>query len=254
MKDNQNAFFLLTAIGELSESTIAEAKLPVPKREQKNALRSFRRPISLVASIALLAAMALTVIVGPGLYSRKTHIIDKSAYTVTLSYAVHSAMHTLRESGVFAVLTQADLIDNVEKPYYQVKLSAKDGTYDCTVDAQNGQVMHIAHKLPDPTQAEDDDPDPAYDSDTDGGNTDSDNYDDDYYDDDGADGEGESVEDRANDFISGIEADAMRKAEEIADAYRQVGSGNHSVTDGVTGGVSGNSSPDPQGPIAWDIN
>lgn len=148
------AAFLLEAIGEISESTVAEAKQP----QAKSPVITFRRP-ALVAAFVLLAAAA-GVLLTLGFYrsggAPSISPPSESAGIVSMDDAINAAMQSLRETGVKATLTRASLMSNAPQPYYLVKLSAENGSYDCSVDAESGQVLEITYSLP-PTETQSND-------------------------------------------------------------------------------------------------
>lgn len=147
---NSSAVFLLEAIGEISESYVAEAQAPSEIRNQRISLRAYRRPAVIAASFILIAVIALSVTLG--MRGRQENTPDPSStpdeqmtHTVTVDDAVNAALTTLSETGIKATLFQAKLISDIDHPYYLVRLAVRDGVYDCSVDAQSGAVTEITY-------------------------------------------------------------------------------------------------------------
>lgn len=130
MKDKRTAFFLLEAIGEISEETLAGC-------ERVRELRLSRVAAAGIAA-ALVLAIALALIIGWGVPGAAP------PDGVTMQIAVDTARDTLMERGITADLSQASLISNGEEPYYLIKLSDGKGVYNCSVDAHSGVVLDIA--------------------------------------------------------------------------------------------------------------
>ncbi len=150
MKNNP-ADLLLQAIGEISEETLAEVKLPA--RRKKLAL--MRTAAGIAAALVLIFAVTAAIMIAVGTDRDPPTAPPSSAVdspdgtrtdTVSVGVAVDAAVNSLRESGVAVKLSEASLISDNEQPYYLVKLSTDDGIYVCTVDAQSGSVTDITYQ------------------------------------------------------------------------------------------------------------
>lgn len=144
---NENTLFLLSAIGEISDSVVSEAK---PARSAKAPAR-MRRVAVLAASIALLLAVSAALIFGVGTGREAapptSPAVDTAEDTVSMDYAVKAAMDTLTKSGTSPRLIMARLVTEKDQMYYVVKLGTEDGTYDCTVDARSGKVTEVSYDI-----------------------------------------------------------------------------------------------------------
>ena len=147
--NNKNADFLLRAIGELSENTIAEAKLPSDRPARGRIIDFTRRyavrAASIILFIAMVAAVVFSFTSGQTATSPASPAAAATEATVSMDFAVKAAMDSLKESGVSAKLSKASFIFDEEQPYYIVKLSTDDGIYDCSVDARSGKVTDITY-------------------------------------------------------------------------------------------------------------
>ena len=127
MKDKNSAFFLLEAIGEISEETLADAE-NVHKRRLSPAAIS-----AVAAALVIVTALALILGLGKGGQSSP----------VSMQAAIESASEALSEQGISATLSSASLISDAEQPYYLIKLSSGRDVYDCLVDAHSGEILNI---------------------------------------------------------------------------------------------------------------
>ena len=238
MSDKQKAMLILEAIGELSEKTVAEAKCPANKAERREASRNTRDHSLLAASIALILAISAALILGIVKYQTRTvtpgiSTPDELTQDVGMDYAVKAAMDSLSEEGVSSTLIQAVLVNDADRPYYLVKLSSKNGSYDCEVDAQSGKVTNIAHRIeatePPPTEIINAETEPRYEED---------------YDDD--------CEEENDDYdVPSIEIDLGAIAESEANGFKEWND-SHGGSNSSYGGMTGNNSyPDE---IRWDYN
>ena len=154
MKD-KNALFLLQAIGEISEETIADAERSPCERSSSDRFAVLRRPAALAAAIILAAAVLISVIIviaaHPTSGTAPTATADEAVQVIGMEKAVKAAMRTLGEAGISSTLSGARYIDDAEQPRYLVKLAAQDGIYDCEVDARSGVVTDITYNTA-PTQ------------------------------------------------------------------------------------------------------
>ena len=113
---NENAMFLLAAIGEISEQTVTEAKTPVRRR---HILRYS------AAAAALAAAIAIAVLIGSGgsgtgeLTAPST---AESTERLSMDDAISAAQNSLNENGVEAIADGAELITDGKRAYYKVRL------------------------------------------------------------------------------------------------------------------------------------
>ena len=136
----KNAFFLLQAIGELSEETVAEAKRPV--------IRPLRRIAAAAAAAVIVGVIAVIFVLAGnrGGQQTPTEIIpsEQADYeNITLETAVETAKRKLSESGITATLDDAYLTSDGGREYYLIKFTAEKGRYNCSVDAQSGEVTDI---------------------------------------------------------------------------------------------------------------
>lgn len=233
MSDKEKALFLLEAIGELSDKTVAEAKTAEAEKEHSKINRRSFDPAVLAASVVLIVAVTAALILGIAKFQTRTaapgsSTADETIEGVGMEYAVKAAMDSLSEAGVSSTLSRATLVNDKDRPYYLVKLASRNGSYDCEVDAQSGLVRNIAYKIeatePAPTEVITREAEPEYEED----------YDDGY-------------EEEYNDYdLPSMESDILARSESIADDFKEWNESHgisYSLLDGVTGSNSYDGSP-----------
>ena len=166
MKENKNAMFLLEAIGELSEETVAEAKRPI--------VMPLRRLVAAAAAVVIVGTLAVVFALtgnrpGQPTYPSVTPSEQENTANITLETAVETARNKLSESGITAELDDAYLTSDGQRMYYVISFSTKMSAYDCSVDAQSGELFQIAERIeetetevyyaPEPSDSDDDDND-----------------------------------------------------------------------------------------------